>query len=95
MNTITAPQQTTYTQTELLKLINQYSQTPRKIIKSNLKRILFTHNIKPKQIISLGHNSPNVYAWLSLATNNIPLLNQALSISNAFDFNIEEFIKEI
>ncbi|MCK9198450.1 MAG: hypothetical protein M0P49_02490 [Bacilli bacterium] len=81
-----------YTQSELLNLINQYSQTPRKIIKQNLKRILTEHNIKPRHIIQLGYMPPNVYAWLAPTTNNIPMLDQALTISVAFDFSIEEFL---
>jgi len=90
MNTITADIK--YTQTELLNLINQYSQTPRKTIKQNLRHILTTHNIKPKQIISLGNTSANTYAWLSPATNNIPLINQSLEMAVAFNFDVQEFI---
>ena len=82
----------TYSQIEVLNLINQYNQTDRKLIKSNLKRILTTHNIKPKQIISLGYTSANTYAWLSPATNNIPLINQSLEMAVAFNFDVQEFL---
>jgi len=81
-----------YSQIEILQLINQYNNTDRKVIKSNLKRILTTHNIKPKQIISLGYSSANTYAWLSPATNNIPLINQSLEMAVAFNFDVQEFI---
>jgi len=94
-NTITAEQQTTYTQTELLSLINQYNQTPRKLIKQNLRKILTTHNLEPKQLIEIGYSSPTVYAWLAPKSKNMPMLEQILNISNAFDFSIEEFLKEI
>jgi len=95
MNIITATQQTTHTQTELLSLINQYSQTPRKTIKSNLRNILTTHNLEPKQLISLGYSSTTVYAWLAPKSKNMPMLDQSLNIANAFDFSVKEFIKEV
>lgn len=85
----------TYNQQEILSLINQYNNTDRKTIKQNLKRILSTHNLKPKHIIQLGYQSPNVYAWLANANNNIPMLDQALTIACAFNFNVQEFLKEI
>ncbi len=81
-----------YNQSEMLELINQYNQTDRKLIKQNLRHILTTHNIKPKHIIQLGFARPNVYAWMAPTTNNIPLINQALTIACAFDFSIEEFL---
>lgn len=84
-----------YTQAELLNLINEYNATDRHIIKVNLKRILSERNIKPKQIIELGYTSPNVYSWLAPTANNIPMLDQALTIAVAFNFNVEEFLKEI
>lgn len=82
-------------QREFLNLINQYNSTDRKIIKLNLKRILAEYEIKPKQIIELGYTSPNVYSWLAPTANNIPMFDQALHLSVAFDFDIEEFLKEI
>ena len=84
-----------YTQVEMLELINQYNNTDRTTIKLNLKRILIEQGIKPKQIIELGYSSPNVYSWLANVNKNIPMFDQGLHISVAFDFSIEEFLKEI
>jgi hypothetical protein len=83
------------TQGEFLNLINQYNSIDRKIIKGNLKRILVEYSIKPKQIIELGYTSPNVYSWLAPTANNIPMFDQALHLAVEFDFDVQEFLKEI
>jgi hypothetical protein len=82
-------------QREFLELINQYDNTDRKIIKQNLKRILVEYGIKPKQIIELGYKSPNVYAWLAPTAPNVPMFDQALHLAVEFDFDVQEFLKEI
>lgn len=85
----------TYNQAEMLELMNQYNNTDRKLIKSNYKRILNDFNIMPKDIMELGFAKNNVYAWSTISSPNIPMLDQALTIAVAFDFDIEEFLKEI
>ena len=82
-----------YTQAEFLQLIQRYNSVDRKIIKTNLKRIMNIQGIKPADIIALGYNSRNVYAWTNKSTKNIPLFGQALNIAVHFDFNITEFLK--
>ena len=84
-----------YNQAEILQLINQYNNTDRQTIKINLRHILTTHNLEPKQLISLGYSSPTVYAWLAPKSKNMPMLEQILNIANAFDFSVKEFLKEI
>jgi len=84
-----------YTQAEILNLINQYNikdQDTRKLIKKNYIRILEQFNIQPKEIMELGYARHNVYSWSTKVSPNIPMLNQALTISTAFNFNIEEFL---
>lgn len=85
----------TYNQAEMLELMNQYNNTDRKLIKANYKRILNDFNIMPKDIMELGFAKNNVYAWSTISSPNIPMLNQALTIAVAFNFDIEEFLKEI
>jgi len=85
----------TYNQSEILQLINQYNNTDRKTIKSNLRNILTTHKLEPKQLISLGYSSTTVYAWLAPKSKNMPMLAQILNISIAFDFSVMEFLKEV
>ena len=87
-----------YTQSEMLNLINKYNikdQTTRKIIKQNYIRILDEFNIQSKQIMELGYAKNNTYSWSTKASPNIPMLDQALTITCAFDFDIREFLKEI
>lgn len=85
----------TYTQEEILNLINQYNATDRLIIKTNYKRILKEYNINPKDIMELGYQKNNVYSWSTKSSPNIPMFDQALTISVAFNFSVEEFLKEI
>ena len=85
-----------YTQSEMLNLINSYNikdQTTRKIIKQNYIRILDEFNIQPKQIMELGYAKNNTYSWSTKASPNVPMFDQALTISVAFDFNVREFLK--
>jgi hypothetical protein len=82
-----------YTQAEFLQIIQQYNSTDRRVIKTNLKRIMNIYNIKPADITALGYTSRNVYAWTNKSTKNIPLFEQALRISTRFNFNITEFLK--
>jgi hypothetical protein len=86
-------EETKYTQQEILNLINQYYATDRKTIKANLKRILIERDIERKDIIELGFASSNVYAWTGNVANNIPMLEQALTIACEFDFDVYEFLK--
>jgi len=85
----------TYNQAEILELINQYNSTDRKLIKLNYKRILNDFNIMPKQIMELGYAKNNTYSWSTKSSPNIPMLDQALTIACAFNFDVREFVKEI
>ncbi|MDD2627787.1 MAG: hypothetical protein PHD20_02755 [Clostridia bacterium] len=85
----------TYNQAEILELINQYNSTDRKLIKLNYKRILEQYSIMPKEIMELGYQKNNVYSWSTKSSPNIPMFDQALTISVAFNFPVEEFLKEI
>ena len=87
-----------YNQNEILKLINQYdTKNPdiRKNIKQNYIRILKKYNIQPKDIMELGYGRNNTYSWSTKSSPNIPMFDQALTISCAFNFSVEEFLKEI
>lgn len=84
-----------YNQNEILGIMKQYNSTNRKTIKANYKRILNQFNIQPKEIMGLGYAKNNTYAWSTISSPNVPMLDQALHIACAFDFPIEEFLKEI
>lgn len=80
-------------QIEMLKLITDYNSTDRKVIKDNLKRIMWEKSIKPADIISLGFGKNNVYQWTNSNANNIPMFEQALLIAVNHNFDITELIK--
>jgi hypothetical protein len=80
-------------QVEMLKLISDYNNTDRKVIKENLKRIMWEKSIKPADIIALGFGKNNVYQWSNSKANNIPMFEQALLIAVKHDFDITELIK--
>lgn len=85
-------------QREFLELINQYDTKDiktRKTIKRNYIRILDEFSINPKQIMELGYAKNNTYSWSTKASPNVPMFDQALTISVAFDFDVREFLKEI
>ena len=87
-----------YTQSEILNLIDSYNikdQTTRETIKKNYIRILDDFDIQPKQIMELGYAKNNTYSWSTKASPNVPMFDQALTISVAFDFDVREFLKEI
>jgi hypothetical protein len=80
-------------QSEVLELINQYNSTDRKVIKSNLQRIMTKYRFKPKDIMTLGFACKQVYGWTTLSNPTMPLFPQALKISVAFNFNVNEFLQ--
>jgi hypothetical protein len=77
-------------QIEMLKLITDYNNTYRKVIKDNLKRIMWEQSIKPSDIMELGFGKNNVYQWTNSKANNIPMFEQALTIAVHFKFDITE-----
>ncbi|MGI6224609.1 MAG: hypothetical protein ACOYJG_13595 [Prevotella sp.] len=87
-----------YNQNEILELIKQYDvKNPdiRKNIKQNYIRILEKYNIQPKDIMELGYRRNNTYSWSTKSSPNVPMFPQALTIAVAFNFSVEEFLKEI
>lgn len=82
-------------QIKFLELINQYTNTDRKVIKTNYCRILKEYGIRPADIIKLGYQSPNVYSWSAMTANNIPMFWQGLHLAVEFNFDVKEFLKEV
>jgi len=84
----------TYTQNEILQLINEYNNTDRQVIKNNLRRILNKKKFKAKDIIiDLNFSSPNVYSWFAPTAPNIPMFDQSLFIACQYDFDVKELFK--
>lgn len=91
----TTTNETTYTQAEILNLINQYdikNPDTRKTIKQNYIRILKKYDIQPKDIMKLGYARNNTYSWSTKVAPNVPMLDQALTIACAFGFDVQEFL---
>jgi hypothetical protein len=82
-------------QIETLELMTQYKETDRQTIKANLKRLMIDYKLKPNDIIALGFQPNNVYAWTNQTSTNIPMFEQALLIAVKYDFDIKEFLKNI
>lgn len=80
-------------QSEMLELITSYNSTNRKVIKENLKRIMWKKSIKPSDIRVLGFGKNNVYQWTNSNANNIPMFEQALLIAVKYNFDVKELIK--
>jgi hypothetical protein len=78
------------TQADMLKLITDYNNQDRKIIKDNLKRIMWKQSIKPSDVMKLGFGKNNVYQWTNSKANNIPMFEQALTIAVHFKFDVTE-----
>lgn len=83
-----------FTQKELLEIINEYNSINRKIIKKNLKRIMKEKGFRSADIMQLGYSKHNTYSWTNSAVSNIPMFNQALHLAVSFDFNVKELIKK-
>ena len=80
-------------QQEFLQTINDYNSIDRKIIKANLKRIMKEQRFRLRDIEGLGYNRYNAASWTNKASNNIPMFEQALTISTTFNFDIKELLK--
>jgi hypothetical protein len=51
------------------------------------------YRFKPKDIMTLGFACKQVYGWTTLSNPTMPLFPQALKISVAFNFNVNEFLQ--
>lgn len=78
----------------MLRFINQYNSTDRKVIKENLKRLMKEKGFSKEDIIKLGYGKHNVMAWINSACNNIPMFWQSLDLAVNFNFDVTEFLQE-
>jgi len=83
----------TYTQSELLNIMQKYNSTDRQIIKTNLQEIKKVYNFGNVDIVNdLGHKSELVKSWFNKANPNIPIFEDALRLAVHYDFDITELI---
>jgi len=83
----------TYTQVELLNLMQKYNSTDRQIIKTNLQEVKKLYNFGNVDIVNdLGHKSELVKSWFNKANPNIPIFEDALRLAVHYGFDIIELI---
>ena len=83
----------TYTQSELLNIMQKYNSTDRQIIKTNLQEIKKTHNFGNVDIVKdLGHKEEKVKSWFNKANPTIPIFEDALRLAVNYGFDIMELI---
>ena len=82
-------------QSELLDTINTYNSTEKKVVKTNLKRIMKEKKFKLRDIEKLGFKHDNAASWTNKAALNAPLFDQALTIGVKFKFDVMELTKAV
>jgi len=83
----------TYTQSELLNIMQKYNSTDRQIIKTNLQEVKKTYNFGNVDIVNdLGNKQELVKSWFNKANPNIPIFEDALRLAVHYDFDIMELI---
>lgn len=83
----------TYTQSELLELMQKYNTTDRLIIKTNLQEIKKTYNFGNADIVNdLDVKEEKIKGWFNKANKTIPLFEDALRLAVRYGFDISELI---
>ena len=85
--------QNTYTQAELLQLMETYNSTDRQLIKQNLKAIKRKYNFDNIQIEKqLGYKPEKLKGWFNRANPTIPTFEDVLKVAVQFGFDIQEVL---
>jgi len=83
----------TYTQSELLNLMQKYNSTDRLIVKTNLQEVKKVYNFGNVDIVKdLGHKPEQVKSWFNKANPTIPIFEDALRLAVHYGFDITELI---
>lgn len=84
----------TYTQYELLQLIEKYNTTPKEVVKGNLKLIKLKYNFENANIMSdLRFGKEKVNQWFNKSSKNVPTFEDALKLSEQYNFSITELVQ--
>lgn len=85
----------TYTQDEMLKLIERYNSIDRKDLTINLSTIYKVHGFKNKDIIrDFGYTTYKVNSWSAMSSPNVPTFEDALKLAVKYGFSIEDLLVE-
>jgi len=83
----------TYTQSELLDIMQKYNSTDRQIIKTNLQEIKKLYNFGNVDIVKdLDYKEEKIKGWFNKANKTIPLFEDALKLAVRYGFDIGELI---
>jgi len=83
----------TYTQSELLDIMQKYNSTDRQIIKINLQEVKKLYNFGNVDIVKdLSHKEEKVKSWFNKANPTIPIFEDALGLAVRYGFDISELI---
>jgi len=83
-----------FTQSEVLNLLQKYNNTPRQIIKQNLKETRTKHKFKNMHIVNqLNFKKNKVNGWFNKSNPVVPTFEDALILAETFKFDITELIK--
>lgn len=84
-----------YTQEELLKLIEKYNSIDRKVLTINLSTTYKMHGFKNKDIIKdFGYTTYKVNSWSAMSSPNVPTFEDALKLAVKYGFSIEDLLVE-
>lgn len=85
----------TYTQEEMLDLIERYNSIDRKALTINLSMIYKIHGFKNKDIIKdFGYTTYKVNSWSAMSSPNVPTFEDALKLAVKYGFSIEDLLVE-
>lgn len=83
----------TYTQEEMLELIEKYNSIDRRDLSINLSVIYKIYGFKNKDIIKdFGYTSYKVNSWSAMSSPNVPTFEDALKLAVRYGFSVEELL---
>jgi len=84
----------TYTQLELLNIMQRYNSTDRLIIKTNLQETKKTYNFGNADIVNdLGYKEEKIKGWYNKANKTIQVFEDALRLAVHYGFDITELME--
>jgi len=85
----------TYTQSELLNIMQLYNSIDRQIIKSNLQLVKELHNFQNADIVNdFGYKEEKVKGWFNRSNPVVPIFEDALRMATHYDFDITKLTRK-
>ena len=84
----------TYTQSELLNIMQRYNSTDRQIIKQNFQTVKRVYKFQNADIErDFGYQIERIKGWFNKSNPVIPIFEDALKLAVHYGFDVEELIK--